>query len=299
MIHKGEIEVTTDYSATQSFVELGLGSVLHALHIPLSGQFLSLVQIFISSRARLFTGNKLTPAYMGAVVSCLKSLSPAGKRLTPMLAISMQGSLLSLGEILFGSHCLGRIVGAAISGLWPFIQPILLIWVFVGEIKIQVLEKIIADVERIMGKSLDQLYVVLALMMMVKVILSVFVMFSARQISDAEFEKLTTKLVSVGRKKMKDKLNSQDEVRGDLYLAIKDLFQPLILFSVLLSTVFFYYSQSDHARLIWVILRPFAVAFLLFYLLRKMKNEKIIQWLRQKPDSKLAQILLKTIHQFY
>lgn len=292
-----EITITTDFSATQAFVEVGLGSVLHAFHLPLSGQFLSLVQIFISSRARLLSENKMTPAYMGAVVSCLKSLSPAGKRLTPMLAISMQGLLLSVGEIVLGSNLIGRVFGAILSGLWSFLQPILLIWILVGEVQVQVLQKIISDIEEIIGHSLDQLYVVLFLMMTVKVILSIYVLYKARSMTIDQFEKLTKKLAIVGQKKMTDKLKNKKLVASDFKLALKDLFQPLILISVLLSGIFFYYSQSEKSGLIWVMLRPIATAFILFYMFRKLNNEKIIQWLRQKPDSKLAQILLKTIHQ--
>lgn len=295
MQNKDEIAITTDFSATQAFVEVGLGSILHSLHLPLSGQFLSLVQIFVASRARVLTDNKMTPTYMGAVVSCLKSLSPAGKRLTPMLAISMQGLLLSVGEIIFGANTIGRIFGAAFSGLWSFFQPILLIWIFVGEVQIQVLKKIISDVEEIIGHSLEQLYLVLFLMMVVKVILSIFVLLKARSLTSDQFEVLTKKLASVGQKKMTEKLKAEKLGMSDLRLAIKDLFQPLIFVSVILSGVFFYYSQSEKSGLIWVMLRPIAIAFVLFYLFRKLNNEKIIQWLRQKPDSKLAQILLKTI----
>lgn len=295
MIDKTEIEITADDATKQAFIEIGLGSILHSLHLPLSGQFLSLVQIFICSRTRKITDNLWTPAYMGSAVSCLKSLSPAGKRLTPMLAISMQGLLMSLGEAILGENYLGKIVGVSLSGVWSFFQPMILMWLFVGTIKTEVLQKIVSDVEEIFGRSITDLYFVIGLMIFVKIILSIFVMFWGRKISTDQFAQMTSQLTQLGQEKLKNRLQEKSKNKSEHRLALEDLRQPLVLFSVLISAVFFYYAQDDQAPLIWILFRPIAVAYLLFYLFRKLSNEKTIQWLRQKPDSKITQILVLTL----
>jgi hypothetical protein len=70
-------------AALLSIVEIGLGSFLHAFSIPFAGHFLSLNQGFILTRAAIETNDRRSPGIISAVAALLKSLSPAGKKLTP------------------------------------------------------------------------------------------------------------------------------------------------------------------------------------------------------------------------
>ena len=115
------------YATIQSLVEVGLGSFLHAFHIPFSGHALSLNQGLILTQACQKTESRKEAVTatngIAIITAILKSLSPMGKRLTPMLAISMQGFLFSLGILILGNNILGMILGISLLSLWGFAQP--------------------------------------------------------------------------------------------------------------------------------------------------------------------------------
>src|SRR6185295_7221686 len=90
-------KTTVSYATLLSLTEVGLGSVLHAMHIPFTGQLLSLNQIAVLSHATKMHPEKSAPLTISVVAALLKSLSPIGKRLTPMLALTMQGLLFTFG----------------------------------------------------------------------------------------------------------------------------------------------------------------------------------------------------------
>ncbi|MGZ3720341.1 MAG: hypothetical protein ACXWR1_18480, partial [Bdellovibrionota bacterium] len=135
MESNARIELIGKYSAALSVIEVALGSVLHSFHIPFSGNFLSLNQGFLLCRASVEArqGNLGRVGYgISNVSAVLKSLSPAGKKLGPMLSLSVQGLLFSAGEFLFGSNLAGWMLGMALLSLWTFIQPILTYYLFFG-----------------------------------------------------------------------------------------------------------------------------------------------------------------------
>ena len=93
------------WAATLSIAEVGVGSFMHAFHIPLTGTFLSLNQAAFLTRLTKLNQHRDDARGLAfdvsTVTALIKSFSPIGKRLTPMLAISVQG-------LLFG--CFDRIL---------------------------------------------------------------------------------------------------------------------------------------------------------------------------------------------
>src|SRR5262245_14165135 len=107
-------EVVGYYAAILAVTEVGLGAFLHALQIPFFvGYTLSLNQIFLLNRASFEAGSgasRLMPASLSCIGALLKALAPFGKKLMPMVAISMQGLLYTLAIVVFGHSRLGRVV---------------------------------------------------------------------------------------------------------------------------------------------------------------------------------------------
>ena len=120
-------------AALLSAIEIGLGSVLHGLHVPMAGHVLSLNQGFILSRAQVELQDKRAAGLISTTAALLKSLSPAGKKLTPMLAIAMQGQLFGLGSMLLGNNMLGHSLGMLLLCVWGFIQPLFFYALVFGE----------------------------------------------------------------------------------------------------------------------------------------------------------------------
>ena len=104
-------------------VEVGLGSLLHALHVPLRGQFLSLNQVFLLSLATRDDRSPWSAVKISAYAGVMKAGFGQGQRLGPMVAITVQGLLFGLGNaVLRALH-----LGAILASLWTFIQPYLVL----------------------------------------------------------------------------------------------------------------------------------------------------------------------------
>ena len=138
-------DIASRYAMQLSLMEIGLGSFLHSFHIPFSGFLLSLNQCFILNRALLHSQASLPPSpflpmAISTTAAIMKTLSPFGKKFTPMLALSMQGLLFNLGALIFGKNFLGRCIGSLLLSLWPMIQPALIYGIIYGSILLNMID---------------------------------------------------------------------------------------------------------------------------------------------------------------
>ena len=298
-------------SAILSIVEMGLGGLLHGLKIPFTGYFLSLNQAFILSRTSLKLGEvdlpsaRLAPASVSNITAILKSLSPAGKKLTPMLAISAQGWLFTVGTYFFGPRFLGVMTGSVLLSLWGFLQPILIYYLLFGETILYVGEYFYEKLNRFLDFDQQQLLITLAVVISVKVLFAVLVSFAACFISDEKVNHYQDKLIDLGKKRKSNKALNQDkktlEKTSKVKLAFNDLMNPLFLFSLLLTFLFFVFVQASVTQTIWALLRPIAIGFVLFYLIRWVSFDKMICYLsktRFERFSRSFQTAIQTLKEF-
>lgn len=108
-------------SVLLSLVEIVLGSFMHTVKIPFSGHVLSLNQGLFLSRSFNYVQRRGHAAKIvieiSLVTSVMKSLSPAGKKLGPMISISMQGFFYSIGLLIFGANLMGQMLGMILLSL--------------------------------------------------------------------------------------------------------------------------------------------------------------------------------------
>lgn len=114
-----------------SAAELTLGSFLHLFHIPFTGQLMSLNQCFWLNVSKNWSSDH-SALKISFQVAALKMMSPVGKKLTPMIAILMQGALFDLGCLCFGSNFLGRLAGSILMSFWSFLQPFFIYVLLMG-----------------------------------------------------------------------------------------------------------------------------------------------------------------------
>lgn len=114
-----------------SLSEMFLGSYLHFLRIPLTGQLMSLNQCFWLNVAKNYH-KKASGSKISFKVAMFKMMSPLGKKITPMIAISMQGLLFELGVIIGRRTFAGQLIGSMMMGLWALLQPCLMYSIFLG-----------------------------------------------------------------------------------------------------------------------------------------------------------------------
>ncbi|MHB8079401.1 MAG: nucleoside-triphosphatase [Candidatus Krumholzibacteriia bacterium] len=100
-------------------VEIVLGSFLHNVRFPLTGEALSAIGVCLCvSGSRLWPDRGLIWR-AGLVCALLKSLSPSAVIFGPMVAIAAEGFLLEGGVRLLGRNAAGWLVGGALATLEP------------------------------------------------------------------------------------------------------------------------------------------------------------------------------------
>ncbi len=259
-------------AALLSIVEIGLGSFLHAFSVPFTGHFLSLNQGFILTRAAMESGDRRAPGIISAVAALLKSLSPVGKKLTPMLAIGMQGQLYNLGLLLLGNNGFGRILGMSLLCLWGFIQPLALYFILYGKTLVEMAEYYANELSKVFTVTPEDFISILISLIVFKIICGVVVVILAQILKKKKIEQYESWLIS------KHKPQEAKKEGSPWLLAFRDLFSPVFIVTWLLMLLFYLYSQHERADLIWMLLRPVALGYLIFLGLRVFPVEKIIPW---------------------
>lgn len=287
-----EIKKIGQYAASLSVIEIGLGSLLHSFSIPLSGQILSINQMAILSRASFKEDSKTISLHISLISSILKSLSPAGKKLTPMLAILAQGLLFSSGLVLFGVNSIGLIFAIIFSSAWAFIQPLLILYFLFGKTIIDVLNYFKKDFSLLTTIEPLLLLNILILSYIIKTLLIFYISRKFIKMSEDEFQQIQLKLNIKNEKKVKKTFNNQ------LLNALRDLFQPIFIVSFVLTAFFLYFSKSNYVNTFWTLLRPLAIGLLLFYVLRVFPVQKFSFFFKKKgmvSTSKALQIAIDII----
>jgi hypothetical protein len=278
------IDLQTQTATHLSAIELGLGSLLHAFKIPFSGHFLSLNQgFFLSSTLRVLSkstsATRLQLSKMTFEISILtallKSLSPAGQKWGPMLSISMQGILYSLGILVLGANIFGAILGMILLSLWAFIQPLITLIISFGFSEMQKI--IIFYTERLENDfhvSRQNLWTVVATVFAIKIISAIAIAFIAFFMQIKKIKNIQLKLKQ--QQLVQPKYLRQNSNISIHKKVLKDITKPLFLFSFALAYIFLFITEKDMVSLIWKGLRPLAIAVLLFYLIRSETCHRLL-----------------------
>lgn len=257
-----------DYGAILALMEVGAGSIIHGLNIPFGGHFLSLNQGYLLSRAILKTRDPSLAIPVSNIAAVLKSFSPAGKKFGPMLSLSIQGMLFRLG-LFFGMNHLGVAMGMILLSLWGFIQPFITYYVLFGKTLLLAASFWVQEIKKILSVSDENLFQFAALIIIIKATLAAALGILAFQRKDEP--------ISV--KEAQDKINTSAQ-GSPLKMALRDLTKPLFLLSLLLTALFLYFSQHPWTQILWYLLRPLGLGFLLFYFSRTLTLDRLILKLR-------------------
>ena len=291
------------YISLLSITEIGVGSLLHAFKVPFGGHCLSLNQGFVLMQSV----KKLTPqvaafgdgriqaarstSNISLVTALLKSLSPAGKKLMPMLAIMVQGLLFSLGTILGGVGKFGMFLSLALLSLWAFAQPLLMSWLIVGTNFWEALELMWQKLAEPLGLENHSIFSILLGFVLFKLLLALILVMISDRIGLKYSEALAEKGKAALKSRVGLKSTQQNSNAGHpLLMTLRDLTSPLVIFSVLLSFIFAYFAKSSHSELVWALVRPVAAAFVGFYLIRIFPTEKMVN-IFAKNNPKRAELL--------
>lgn len=274
------------WAGTLAVTEVGLGSAMHALHLPLAGTMLSLNQAAFLTRA--IRSQKQDPAVrslafeISAVTAILKSFAPVGKRLTPMLAITAQGALFTTSIYIFGANLLGVILGAVLLATWGVLQPLalagFLFWALSDgdqETIIKAWSKLTAELPFI---NADHIGMAVAGFLAVKCLAAAAISMATWKLPHNNKSNWFTKWVHrLSDSASNKRLTLQaSEGSSPLIQAIRDLRQPIVILSVILLVSLALLVESNLATAAWIGLRALAVAYITYVLLRIIPWETLL-----------------------
>lgn len=283
------VDLEIKRAAQLSITEICIGSIGHALKIPLTGQVLSLNQLaYLLNAVNKDKLPKSSVFEISGIAAILKSFSPAGQKLGPMLSIAMQGFLFWICVSVVGLNILGQIAGAILLSLWAFAQPIITLFMIYGFDLIKLVDFYILKLNRDYSFIASSLVYGLTLLIVLKLTIAVvFVIYSISKKKEISI---------IGENKISAFVMQQIPNGPNAHpfkSALKDLFKPLFLFSFILMLIFVWQIEGSTSQKIWFSLRPLAIAFSLFYLLRSSwVTEKMIAF--SKKSKTFERIYLKS-----
>lgn len=275
------IDEVTQYATHLALIEISLGAILHGLKIPFGGHVLSINQgLFFSHAAArsktVFEKKGLIktrrhvsasmPISISLICATLKSLSPAGHKLGPMLSISMQGFLFGFGQYICGANKLGIIISMSLLSIWAFTQPLLMLFLFFGKSLMDAFMLISEKLLPFTSSEHALVYIFLGLIIakcLAASILGLYVFKHERPKSIYFFN-----LPSWAVKNLPPTKMDPDVSKKLWQLALRDLCRPFFLVSLIIMVGFLYLTQSSYEKIMLLILRPIAVGFIFFYLSR-------------------------------
>jgi len=152
------------FGALWGVSETGLGSVLHALQVPLTGTALAAVGMAIALTGRCFVPRPGSVLFIGLVTAMLKMLSVGGTVLNPMIAIVVESVLAEL-VLVAGRH--NRVTfaaaGAAASA-WSLVHPFLTGAILAGQGFFAVYASMLRNGARMLGVEPSAIVLILGVL---------------------------------------------------------------------------------------------------------------------------------------
>lgn len=268
--------------ATLTLSEVGIGTLIHTLHLPLGGHLLSLNQLFILTRLSLVEprGSQYIEPHSltlkcSLIGASLKSLSPAGKRLTPMLAIATQGLFFSAGvathTLLKLPFQIALILGGLALGSWAVIQPLIVAHIVFGKSYFSGIQKVLNWLTDSLHTDSIHWWTLWIIFLGVKLLLSFLTvqlaLKSPRFVKkyEAWIERLS---VTPAAQALVTHADQSSNDSKPLHLALKTFFKPGFLgwlfLGILLSSALFWFGENPEARTeqegLLLILRPITIS---------------------------------------
>ncbi len=250
-------------AAQLAITEISLGSVGHAFNIPLVGHVLSLNQLAFMLNALNHDQLIISSVFeISCISAVLKSFSPAGAKLGPMLSIAMQGFLFWICCAITRAHLIGQLVGAALMALWAFVQPLITYGIIFGLSFTSATSFYETHMKKDYSFWAQSILVAVISVVVVKMVLAMGLVF---------YSYMTKKNMQFVSKPPSFNLSLAGQADRQLTPArgaFKDMMRPLFIISFILMTIFVWQFETTWSERIWFALRPLAIAFIIFYALR-------------------------------
>jgi hypothetical protein len=156
------------FGALWGVVEISLGSVLHAIKIPLTGLSLTVIGLLIALIGRLFVPKRGSTFFIGVIATVLKLFSIGNILIGPMIGILTEALVAELVLDLFPRPTrLSFMLAVAGGALWTLVQPFITGLLIFGRTLLPIWLDMLDQGSRLFGlNSQAALWIVLALVLL-------------------------------------------------------------------------------------------------------------------------------------
>ncbi|KAF0237387.1 MAG: nucleotide kinase-like [Prolixibacteraceae bacterium] len=154
--------------------EIVLGSFLHNLRVPFSGNILTAIALVILISASYKWKESGLFWRAGVICALLKTMSPSAVIFGPMIAIFSESVLLELSTRLLGRTIPGFILGSALAMSWNLFQKIFNFIIFYGYNIVEVYTNLMKYAEKQLFLKFDAVWAPLVLLLIFYALFGVF-----------------------------------------------------------------------------------------------------------------------------
>lgn len=154
--------------------EIVLGSFLHNLRVPFSGNILTAIGIIILISASYKWKENGIFWRAGIICALLKTMSPSAVIFGPFIAILSEAFLLELATRIFGRTIPGFILGSILAMSWNLFHKIFKLVVFYGNNIVDVYTNLMRYVEQQLNIQFDAVWTPLLLLLFIQILFGTF-----------------------------------------------------------------------------------------------------------------------------
>jgi nucleoside-triphosphatase THEP1 len=263
------------FGAGAGAVEVTIGSALHGARLPLRGLAMSSTQSAIMAHTGERLGRRPRVIWVPFIAAGLKALSPAGSRVRPMIAITVQGVLFAAATTVLGWNLAGLGLGGALVGMWAAAQGLVLQYLLVGSDLLRAYEAVVRwTAER--GFGAPGLATTLAVWISLWGCVSAAVTLVVWRRGA-----LPARLRSAMERGVEQTRVAPGRGRAHAFgAAFRDIARPVFWIPVLIVGIILALAGSPAERLLWIAVRAATIGFLLFAAVRMVDPARVIAWLR-------------------
>lgn len=262
--------------AASGAFEFSVGSALHAVKFPLVGLAMSSAQTALMTWTANGLNAKDRVGWVAVVSAGLKALSPAGSKIGPMLAITVQGFLYSASIRLVGWNAVGVAAGSGIAGIWAASQGILLQWLLLGGALLKAYDAVAKWLRDAVGLSAPGVWTVVVILVLLHGLVgaSVGLWVWRRRATPPDWLERFQSVPIPGYAK--------ESWLQSLGRAFAGLLRPAFLIPVILVTGVLALNGTPLQEWVWIALRAIAIGWLVFALARRIDFRTLVVRLRKK-----------------
>jgi nucleoside-triphosphatase THEP1 len=263
------------FGAGAGAVEVTIGSALHGARVPLRGLVMSSTQSAIMAHTGERLGRRVRVVWVPFIAAGLKALSPAGSRVRPMIAITVQGVLFGAATTVFGWNLFGLTLAGALVGMWAAAQGLVLQYLLVGSDLLRAYEAVVLwAAER--GFGVPGLATTLAVWITLWGCVSAGVTLAVwrRGALPARLRG------AMERGAVQTRVTPPRGRMHALSAAFRDIARPVFWIPIVIVGIILAVAGSPAERLLWIATRAATIGFLLFAAVRMVDPARVIGWLR-------------------